>query len=65
MLTESLIRKNCFCDIFENANLLQLCASKIWHYNTVCEISETFFGGDSGEKYEGREGGREGWREGE
>ena len=30
MLTESRIRENCFREIFENANLRELCASKIW-----------------------------------
>ena len=38
MLTESLIRENCFREISENANPRKLCASKIWRY-TVDQFS--------------------------
>ena len=32
MLTESLIRENCFREISENANPRKFCDSKIWRY---------------------------------
>ena len=35
-LTESLVRENCFHEIFENANQRKLCASNIRLYSVIC-----------------------------